>query len=158
MCLSRTRLWAHISVLWKKKREKKWTEWYPCIIPNFRENIFRFSPFTTLLIVVLLKIICHYVEVSSTIPNLFGVFIRKVYLILSKNFWHLFISINHVIFVPNIFLCCIMAIDLCTLSHHCTLQWNQVDHSIWYFNVLLNSFCKYFIENFPSMCIKEFGL
>jgi hypothetical protein len=70
-----------------KKREKKnCGEWYPHIIPEFRGNIFRFSPFTTLLIIVLLNITFHYVEVSS-IYSYFGAFILKVGLIMSKAFF-----------------------------------------------------------------------
>jgi hypothetical protein len=45
-------------------------------------------------------------------------------------------------------LCVVLFIDLHISNHPWICEWNQVDHGIWSFKLLLNSISKYYIENF----------
>jgi hypothetical protein len=80
-----------------------------------------------------------------------------LFLVCSKPFLHecmmnfvksFLVSIEIIMwFLPLIlFMCCIMFIDLHVLNHPCIPGMKPIDHSVYYFNVLLNLVWEYLIE------------
>jgi hypothetical protein len=91
------------------------------------------------------------------IPSLFRTLIMKECWILSKAFSA---SIEMMIWFLSLilFMCCITFIYLCMLSS--LYLWNETYLIVVYdlFNVLLDSVCKYFIEDFCIYVHQGYGL
>jgi hypothetical protein len=127
-------LWLRILML-KKSGESQ----YPCLILHFRRKVFSFSPFSIMLDINLSHITFVMLRFIPCISSLLRLFIMKGCWI-CKCFFHICWG-NQVILSFILHVCYTIFINL-----H---PWSKTNLiivcNLW--NVLLNSICKYFIED-----------
>jgi hypothetical protein len=116
---------------------------------DFRENAFNFSPFSMMFVgfrfVYTAFIMLRYVP---CIPSFFRGFFMKGCWILSKGYFYIYWD-NHVVFVLD-FIYVLYYTHWFVNVELSFYLWNEINLIMVYdlFNVLLNSVCKYFVEDF----------
>jgi hypothetical protein len=112
---------------------------------TLEENHFNFSTFSMKLANGLSYIIFIILRPIVSFPSFIRAFILKGW-ILSKAFsddWD-----DYVVLSLLLSICCITWMICICWTIPASLEWNKLDHSVWSFDLLLNSVCQYFFEDF----------